>query len=601
MNKKNYKFNILIASLGNSTFEKLAPLHESMGYSIERTNDGIEALEHFFRNPPDLFVLDIDLQRMNGYQVSRILKNDSQMQFVPIILLTSSDLQSDRFHGLSIGADAYLEKNADANILSNTALELIKLSPWIRSPKPLPQQLADEEIHSKVNNLLDHQLLVANIVNNLQEINNDVETLPKTINRILDYFGTVFEFVVGGIIIKSGKFGKGALIINNSFVEEVSEVSNDFKSHMERFAGEQCKIEFDNNCDWDSKTFTGVNIREYGNSHKLASMSAWKLTSRGMDIGVIGMGSTLQIKFDNLGNEILDTFITHAAGVLDSTLLVNNLADTNIKLNKALDDLIKAQAQIVQSEKMASLGQLMAGLVHEMNNPLTFISGNLEHIQLYVEGLEKLINASLLEHGPNIPQRVRSLLTEIDYDFLSGDLNSALSDMEVGLKRASDIISDLRTFSTGDRSEMVKSDLVQIIESTINILRYQWQDKVKLQRQFEEVPQLSCNAGQIGQVVLNILVNAINAVKDAENAKIIIVLRFHNNNIVLEISDNGVGIPEESIGNLFQPFFTTKKIGEGMGLGLSIAHGIIARHNGNIMVKSEAGKGSNFTITLPLN
>lgn len=447
-----------------------------------------------------------------------------------------------------------------------------------------------------MNSLLDRRLFVSNIVNILQEINNHVDSLPKTLSRVLDFFCTVFEFTVGGIIVKSDKFGHEAIITHKNTDEHITD---EFKNYIRDYAVAQCSINLHSDHKWESKTFEGINVRNFPKSDALKSKYSWKLTSRGSELGVIAMGSTATIKFDQEGQEILKSFISHVAIVLDNAMLVNNLEKSNTNLSEVIHELKETQSQLIQSEKMASLGQLMAGLVHEMNNPLTFVSANFEHIQLYVKNYEKLIAASLKKFEPDIPEIIGDVLKEIGYEFIHVDFKSALNDMDEGLNRALRIISDLRTFSAQDRGDMIDSDLTQIVESTINILRHQLQDNTKIIREFAEIPSLICNSGQIGQVVLNLLSNAIFAVKEIESAEITLKLNTDDNNIVFEMIDNGTGISEHNIDKLFQPFFTTKKIGEGMGLGLSITHGIIQRHNGSISVDSEVGKGTHFRVSLP--
>jgi len=312
------------------------------------------------------------------------------------------------------------------------------------------------------------------------------------------------------------------------------------------------------------------------------------------------MGSTAKIRFDQEGQEILISFITHVASVLNNAMLVIRLGDANSSLSNALIQLKEAQAQLVQSEKLASLGQMMAGLVHEMNNPLTFVMGNFEHILPYVNNLQKLINICLMEFEPSVPKKVQQMIVDIEYEYLKNDLQSALSDMNVGLDRVRRIITDLTAFSAQDRGDMHKTDLSQIIDSTINILRYQWVDTVKISLELDEIQHIVCNSGQIGQVILNLLSNAIHSVKSIERPGLISVRLYQEGQSVnIEIEDNGIGIPEENMDKLFQPFFTTKKIGEGIGLGLSISHGIIKRHGGSLTCESEIDKGTLFRIKIP--
>jgi signal transduction histidine kinase len=269
-------------------------------------------------------------------------------------------------------------------------------------------------------------------------------------------------------------------------------------------------------------------------------------------------------------------------------LLQDDLTCNNAALSNALEQLKAAQSQLVHQEKMASLGQLVAGIAHEINNPVHFIQGNLDFLE---EALQ-----SLLEE-----RRVLSADQRLERnDGLGGDLASILSGIREGVARTVGIVKDLRTFSRLDRAEMIEIDLRESLDATLNLLRAKLRT-IEVLRDYGTLPLVECLAGQIGQVFMNLIVNAIDAVGDGGRIRIRTGHLPDAGFAFVEIEDNGSGMAPEVASQIFNPFFTTKEIGKGTGLGLSVSHGIIERHKGSIRVSSEVGVGSTFRVELPIS
>jgi signal transduction histidine kinase len=273
----------------------------------------------------------------------------------------------------------------------------------------------------------------------------------------------------------------------------------------------------------------------------------------------------------------------------------------NNELARGKAELERLQSQIVHNEKMASLGQLAAGIAHELNNPVGFIYGNLELLNQSINGL-----VALLHYYDNAVLHEKTFLEaaaikkKIDYDFLVEDVNSIISDCCDGAKRIRDIVQNLRTFSRLDEAEFKKSDIHEGIDSTLRLLsQYYSGDKITLVRDYGDLPPVDSFCGQLNQVWLNLLVNAAQAL-GSEGGEVRISTRSHNDSVIVEISDTGCGIPEEQLNRIFDPFYTTKPVGEGTGLGLSISFGIVERHQGTITVESTPCKGTAFTVKLPV-
>jgi two-component system NtrC family sensor kinase len=277
-----------------------------------------------------------------------------------------------------------------------------------------------------------------------------------------------------------------------------------------------------------------------------------------------------------------------------------HLETQNIELAHSKTELERLQGQLVHTEKMASLGQLSAGIAHELNNPAGFIYGNVDILRDYLKDLERLLKVyDEIALPPEIASSVAALKVEINYEKLSGDLSSILADCREGAQRICDVVKNLRLFSRLDEAELKKIDIHEGIESTIRLLsRYYSAGKIFLRREYADLPMVNCYAGQLNQVWMNLLGNAAQALDD--QGEVSISTKIDGDWISVVISDTGSGITEENLPRIFDPFFTTKQVGEGTGLGLSISYGIIVRHGGTITVTSEVGSGTSFTVKIPI-
>ena len=262
-------------------------------------------------------------------------------------------------------------------------------------------------------------------------------------------------------------------------------------------------------------------------------------------------------------------------------------------LQESNTQLIATRNQLVQSEKLASIGQLAAGVAHEINNPIGFVTGNLGALENYVADLLRLVEAG--QHDAT----VRALAEELDLPFLREDVQALLRESREGLVRVRKIVLDLQDFSRVSESHWEKADLNQCLEATLNLLGNQLKSKCTLHTDLGKLPQVLCLPTQLNQAFVNLLLNANQAI--STQGDIFISSRFdpENAQIQIRIRDTGCGITPEHLPQIFDPFFTTKPVGQGTGLGLSLVWGIVERHNGQITVDSTPGKGSEFLITLP--
>ncbi|MFB2876828.1 sensor histidine kinase [Floridanema aerugineum] len=287
------------------------------------------------------------------------------------------------------------------------------------------------------------------------------------------------------------------------------------------------------------------------------------------------------------------------------------------KSAQAYQALQEAQAKLIQTEKMSSLGQLVAGVAHEINNPINFIYGNLPHAADYTQELLRLIEL-YQEKYPNPEPEIQELEEEIDLEFLITDLKKIQASMSMGANRIREIVLSLRNFSRFDEAEMKDVDIHEGIDSTLLILQNRLKETpanfaVKVVKEYGNLPLLECYAGQLNQVFMNILTNAIDALdkfrskEKEENQNLVPTIIIHSelsedkSRAVVKIKDNGCGISDENQTKLFDPFFTTKPVGKGTGLGLSICYQIIVdKHKGDLRCVSEVGKGTEFSIEIPV-
>jgi len=273
----------------------------------------------------------------------------------------------------------------------------------------------------------------------------------------------------------------------------------------------------------------------------------------------------------------------------------------NDELARQKAELVRLQAQLVHSETMASLGQLAAGVAHELNNPVGFIYSNAEILSGYTSDLDRLLSAYDEALPPELAARVASIKREIHFDRLLPDLESIVGDCQEGARRIREIVLNLRTFSRLDEAELKRVDIHAGLDATIRLLsQYFSSGRITLTRDYGALPLVDCFAAQLNQVWMNVLTNAAQAIGCAAG-EVRIVTRVEDEAVCVEISDTGSGVSAEELKRIFDPFFTTKPVGEGTGLGLSISYGIVKKHGGNIKVESSFGKGTTFTTRIPLN
>jgi signal transduction histidine kinase len=315
--------------------------------------------------------------------------------------------------------------------------------------------------------------------------------------------------------------------------------------------------------------------------------------------------------------EVLARIKTHLQLRSLTKNLEQRVAERTAKLDNALRELQEFQVQLVKQEKMSVLGQLVTGIAHEINNPVSCIYGNLGHSFTYFQNMINLIDL-YQHHYPEPVTQIQEEITAMDLEYIRADLPNLISAMKEGIQRIRDISSSLRIFSRADTENKVKCNIHEGIDSTLLILKHRLKGSencppIEVIKEYGDLPLIECFPGQLNQVFMNLLANAIDAIEESNTKRSIEEIQQHSHHIIIQtilnnnknlvlikIKDNGLGMSEEIQQKIFDHLFTTKAVGKGTGLGLSIAQQIIVKkHQGNLDVNSVIGKGSEFTITIP--
>lgn len=294
--------------------------------------------------------------------------------------------------------------------------------------------------------------------------------------------------------------------------------------------------------------------------------------------------------------------LVHSFNTMSGSLLkIKKELESKVdQLHQSNEELKSTQAQLIHTSKMVSLGQLVAGIAHELNNPIGYTYSNISHLKKYMEKIHSMMNG-FSESAVKLPKReqkkIEQLKSELNVDEILKDIDSIIQSSLDGTQRTKEIVVGLRNFSRLDEAEIKEVDLHEGLENTLKLLTSELKNRITVYKEYGILPKVTCYPSQINQVFLNILTNAIQAIEG--KGSIWITTKAIKDKISISIRDSGKGIPPEQIDRIFDPFFTTKKVGEGTGLGLSISYGIIKKHNGEIRAESKVGEGSTFIVLLP--
>ena len=535
---------------------KMRYVLEAEGWEVISASSAETSLDALNRTVPDLILVDYHLPGIRGDELCRRIRMNVNTRGIPVLMLTVEEDHGAELHGLESGADDYVSKSVDTEILLARIRALLRKSPSqtsVLSP-------ADSRFRSS-------RLLAI----------DDSPTYLQYLAEELLSDGYQVEQVTSG---RAGLDRLASEAFDCALVDlEMPDLSGidvcrqivDLRRTADNFIGvlmltaRETKEDMTRGLEAGADDFVG----------KSSDLAVLKARIRALLRRKSFQEENRKI-VEELKNKELEALRARAEKETAEAraVLAEELAETNRKLKET-------QAHLIHSEKMASLGQLVAGIAHEINNPLAFVLNNL----FTVESSFNQIISQVEDHlAPGHPAKVEKIRTR-------------LGGMRQGLERVKELVLKLRTFSRLDEGEYKTVDIHESIDSVLLFLQHQTKGRIEIEKRYGPVSTLACYAGGVNQVLMNLLTNALYAIEG--QGKITITTRQEDNLFSISVRDTGKGIPQAIRHRIFEPFFTTKPVGQGTGLGLSITYGIIQAHRGTIDVHSEEGTGTEFIIRLP--
>ena len=531
---------------------------------------------------------------------------------------------TDAYYGYKLwGAKAKLE-DLEASYPEFFSRRVVKATPKITTGRKLTT--TQKRSRSLTSEEMSAELDLKSVLKASQALSSEIVLdllLDKLMKIVLENAGADSGFLIlerqGTLRIEaSGLVGEKAISLRRSVPVETSE---DLPLSVVMYVARTQENVVLNNATEDEKFAADPYIQ----SHQPKSLLCAPILSQGRLIGMIYLENNLATEvFTRDRLEILKILTTQAAISLENAILYTNLEEKvaertqelhqkSLHLTQMLEELQSTQAQLIQTEKMSSLGQMVAGIAHEINNPVSFIYGNIDHTHDYIKDLLYMLEAYQQEY-PNPSEKLADIKDDIEFDYLVADLPKMLGSMKVGAERIRDIVRSLRNFSRLDESDMKPVDIHDGIDSTLMILQHRLKKtenrpEIVAIKEYGKLPAVNCYASQLNQVFMNILSNAIDALemRQPESSMLTITIKtklksdVRGDRAIISITDNGSGMSEDVRQKIFDPFFTTKPVGSGTGLGLSISYKIVVEyHGGQLSCVSAPGEGATFVVEIPI-
>ena len=537
---------------------------ESQGWITTISQDGIAALEALDGRLPDLVLVDFHMPRMNGAEFVRRVRMNLRTRELRILMLTDSDSAEAETRGFECGADAYVAKSADLDILLARASALLRR----QNSNVITQEISSGFRRSRLLVVDDSATYLQFISIQLENAGYEVIAVSSAADVLRLVEEESFDCIVIDLVMPemSGTELCGRLDVIRRNREQLFQLiiltSCDSKDDMMR--GFEAGAD-----DFVSKSSDSEILKARIRSllrRKILHEENTRITTQ------------FKIKETELQNSREETHAAEARAALADALECSNR-----DLEIAYHELQETQTQLVHSAKMASLGELVAGIAHEINNPLSFVSSHLTTVTRAIATINSETTTLLSDSRRQAMEKIAQRL-EV---------------MRLGIDRVEDLVIKLRTFSRLDEAEIKTVDIEESIESVLTLLQHKMNQRIQIVRRYGTHKMLSCYPGPLNQVIMNIVSNGIDAI--AGEGSITIETRATQAMFWIVIKDTGSGIPDSVRDRIFEPFFTTKPVGAGTGLGLSISYGIVRRHQGTLEIKSAHGDGTEVTVKVPLH
>ena len=635
------KEDILIVDDTPDNLRLLSTVLQSRGYRVRKAINGPLALKGIEIAPPDLILLDVNMPQMNGYEVCEKLKADPQTSEIPVIFLSALDDVSDKVKAFAVGAVDYITKPFQGEeVLARVKnqLTLRVLSKQLSEQNALLQQeirdrqQAEKALIESASRLRNQNIVLMELARNQVLNQGDLKAALKeiteaTAHNIAIERVSVWLYDETGTKIQCLDLFERSL---NQHGEGLELTAIDYPTYFQALSQEQLIAADDAHTDPRTREFSSSYLTPLG----ITSMLDAPISLGGQTVGVlcneqVGTSRPWTPEDQNFARSIAD-LVSLALEAQKRKRVEEALRKSEARerekatqLELALDELKHTQAQLIQTEKMSSLGRMIAGVAHEINNPVSFIYGNLSHASEYFRNLMRLLQIYRQTYPHPTPE-IQQIASEIDLDFLVEDWQKLLKSMQVGAERIHQIVLSLRIFSRFNESEVKLVDIHEGIDNTLLILQHRLRSVgdaggIEVIKDYSQLPQVACYPSQLNQVFMNLLSNAIDALENQPSPRVITIHTSIQNSkfkiqnemphtpclmpqfVIIRIADNGPGMSEDVQKQIFDPFFTTKPVGSGTGLGLSISYQIVVeKHQGQLSCISTLGRGTEFIVEIPI-
>ena len=542
---------------------KLQFMLDSQGWTASMCGDAESALEQLGGILPDLVLVDFHLPRMNGDEFVRQIRMNVRTRELRVLMLTDSDTAETERKGFESGADAYVPKSADSDILLTRAHALLRKA----TPSIMAHGVAPGFRRSRLLVVDDSPTYLYFITAQLEEEGHEVVAVSNGGDVLQRVDDEQFDCIVVDLVMPEMSGTELCARLDairrkrDQLFQIVILTAQDSKEDMMR------------GLEAGADDFVGKSSESEILKARIRALLRRKFLHE-ENMRITGEFKNKELELERAHAE---KQAAEARGALAEAL-----ERSNGELAAAYRELQETQTQLVQAAKMASLGALVAGIAHEINNPLAFVSNHLGTVTRGVDALMPEIEPHLSATGGRTLDKVRQRLEA----------------MRLGVDRVEDLVVKLRTFSRLDEAEVKTIEIEESIESVLTLLQHKLADRLTIDRRYGDVKRVSCYPGPLNQVIMNVVANAIDAIE--ESGTITIATSQIGEMLAISISDTGIGIPASIRDRVFDPFFTTKPVGSGTGLGLSISYGIVRRHGGLLEIQSEEGRGTEVTIKIPL-